>query len=338
MSQPEPLPATTRRPDWRLGIAVPAIVLLGEIVPFLLLLLPLPLVVLTDLRGWRTGAGWGLAGVLASVLFRLWAVVGSQPEAALPVALGGSLLPLVMTGMGLVGGLAYRRDQSQVVTFLAPGLFVTTVVLLAWGLGWLLLGVDLVAVAVEGWRVMLAEGLLPSLEAGGASADQIEAWRTNLRAVAEGIRTLFPGGLVVTTGLWSLTVQWLAGRWLQALGRPLRPGRPFVRWRFPWLLAWGYILGQLLLLAVRARVAPASEETLASAGLNLVLVFTYLFFIEGLAVVWFYLAKWGAGKGFRWLVTLFLVTPFFPLVEPVAWLGMLDAWLDFRKLQREGGP
>lgn len=93
----------------------------------------------------------------------------------------------------------------------------------------------------------------------------------------------------------------------------------------------------MLLMGVRAGWLADPEGQLTAAGLNLVLIFTYLFFVEGLAVIWFYLAKWGVGKGGRLLISVLLLTPFLPLVEPVAWLGMLDAWLDFRKLQREGG-
>lgn len=320
---------------WRVGLLAPALALLGQLLPFLLFFLPVPVAIVTDLRGWRAGAGWGLAAV-AAALGGAW-VLGADLGGHAAVVVSIAFLPLITSAMGLVGGLLYRSDRHQVLTYLAPGFLVMAVALAAWLGGRLLFQVDILQVAVEGWRSMVEEGLQRAAESTSGPAAQLKAWESLLEGVAEGIRLLFPAGLVVTAALWSVGVQWLAGRWLLALGRPLRPGKPFTRWRFSWLLAWGYIIGQLLLMGVRAGWLADPEGQLTAAGLNLVLIFTYLFFVEGLAVIWFYLAKWGVGKGGRLLISVLLLTPFLPLVEPVAWLGMLDAWLDFRKLQREGG-
>ncbi|BAS29433.1 DUF2232 domain-containing protein [Limnochorda pilosa] len=338
MSQPQASPGVPRQPGWRLGLLAPAVALVGQLVPPLLLFLPVPLAVLTDLRGWRAGVAWSLAAAGAVAVLHGWMGLEAGTRETLPLLLSGALLVLLVAGMGLVGGHAYRRDWHPALCHLAPAVFALGVLAIVWVAAWVAWGVDVVRLAVESWRSVMEESFLRSLEAGGASASQLEAWRANLEQMAQGVFLLFPAGLAVTTGFWSVVAQWLAGRWLLGLGRPLRPVKPFGRWRFPWMLAWGYIAGQLLLVAVRAQRLTGSEATLLALGLNLVFFFTHLFFVEGLAVVWFYLEKWGVGKGGRWLVSILLLTPFLPLVEPVAWLGMLDAWLDFRKLQREGGP
>ncbi|MBO2519033.1 MULTISPECIES: DUF2232 domain-containing protein [Limnochorda] len=322
-------------PLWRVGLLAPALAFLGQFLPLVLFFVPVPIAVVTDLRGWRAGVGWGAAAVAAAVA-GVW-VLGMDVSRHGAVLASVTLLALLPVAMGLVGGLLYRSDRHQGVTLLAPGGLVIAMVLTAWLSGRWLFQVDLLQAAVEGWRATVEEGLRRAAEVAGGPPGQLENWEALVESMAQGIQLLFPAGLVVTTGLWSVGVQWLTGRWLQALGRPLRPGKPFIRWRFPWVLAWGYILGQLLLMGTRSGRLADPEGRLAAIGVNLVLIFTYVFFVEGLAVLWFYLAKWGVGKGGRLLITVLLLTPFLPLMEPVAWLGMLDAWLDFRKLQREGG-
>ncbi|HEY8531944.1 MAG TPA: DUF2232 domain-containing protein [Limnochorda sp.] len=331
----EPSLEPPKPPAWRLGLLAPALALAGQLVPLVLLFLPVPVAIVTDLRGWRAGAGWGAAAI-AAALGGAW-LLGADLAGSIAVPVAVATLPFIASTMGLVGGLLYRRDRHQGVTYLGPGLVLVMITLAAWLAGRILYEVDLLHVAVEGWRSVAAESLRRAAEATGGPMPPLEAWEAALQGVAEGMRMLFPAGLVVTAALWSVGVQWLAGRWLVSLGRPLRPGKPFIRWRFSWFLAWGYIIGQLLVMGVRSGRLADPGGRLAAVGLNLVLIFTYLFLVEGLAVIWFYLDKWGVGKGVRLLLTVLLITPFLPLMEPVAWLGMLDAWLDFRKLQREGG-
>src|SRR5690606_8035444 len=117
-------------PLWRVGLLAPALAFLGQFLPLVLFFVPVPIAVVTDLRGWRAGVGWGAAAVAAAVA-GVW-VLGMDVSRHGAVLASVTLLALLPVAMGLVGGLLYRSDRHQGVTLLAPGGLVIAMVLTAW--------------------------------------------------------------------------------------------------------------------------------------------------------------------------------------------------------------
>ena len=57
------------------------------------------------------------------------------------------------------------------------------------------------------------------------------------------LRLAFPAAILTTAVIMTFVNCWLAHLILRRLGVKLPWLRPFRLWRFPWYLAWGYILG-----------------------------------------------------------------------------------------------
>jgi uncharacterized protein YybS (DUF2232 family) len=65
------------------------------------------------------------------------------------------------------------------------------------------------------------------------------------------------------------------------------------------------------------------------------ILFNYVFLLQGLAILWFFLDKANLPKLVRWIIIIFVFNPLFTTL--VVWLGVLDTWFNFRKLG-EGEP
>lgn len=101
---------------------------------------------------------------------------------------------------------------------------------------------------------------------------------------------------------------------------------PFQNWRGPWYLSWGYIAAKGLLLYIQL----TGNESVLGLALNLEVMFNYVFLIQGLAIAWFFFERWGLSKPIRILLVFFALNPSFSLF--IILLGVLDTWLDFRRL------
>ncbi|HET7558583.1 MAG TPA: DUF2232 domain-containing protein [Limnochordia bacterium] len=98
---------------------------------------------------------------------------------------------------------------------------------------------------------------------------------------------------------------------------------PFRSWRAPWPLAWGYILGLGLEMAPKAWFGGSAHVI----GYNLDVVFSVLFALIGLAILWYLFdeLKWGWPR----ILAAALLLQLGPVL---VWAGLLDSWFDFRTL------
>ena len=144
------------------------------------------------------------------------------------------------------------------------------------------------------------------------------------------LRLAFPAAILTTAVIMTFANYWLAHLILRRLGVKLPWLRQFRLWRFPWYLAWGYILGQGLPLL--ARGAPDGNVWF-TVGLNLQIIFNYVFLLQGLAILWYFMDKANVAKMLRWLIIFFMFNPLFMTL--IVWAGVLDTWFDFRKLGQE---
>lgn len=158
-------------------------------------------------------------------------------------------------------------------------------------------------------------------DAGAASGALIpDVVSTDLQALLE---RLLPGLMVANMGL----VAWLnvvLARQLHILLGWGEPKPPLYQWVAPeWLIF--ALLGAGFLLLV-----PVSEVRFV--GLNLLLVLALLYFAQGLAVVATWFQRLGLPKALRIIgyPLMFLNPVFFVIIT----LGLMDLWLDFRRLHR----
>jgi uncharacterized protein YybS (DUF2232 family) len=142
-------------------------------------------------------------------------------------------------------------------------------------------------------------------------------------------------GMIALWALWVAGLNYLITRYVMGrLGHEPDPLPPFARWRLPWPLAYGFIIG---LGGVLFQEKLGAYQLLAyAAGLNLLLVCGALYLIQGLSIVRFYSAKHKlkpVSQGLLIMAALMLQGAF----SGLSWLGLFDTWFDFRRLEKSRG-
>lgn len=154
-----------------------------------------------------------------------------------------------------------------------------------------------------------------------------------MRAALGLIPLIFPALLVMAATIDCFLSYIVSGAVLKRLGKEKLPAVPgFSGWRFPKSLFWALLASIVLHLAGSYYPGLA---VLQRAGLNLRLLVTVLFFIQGLAVTWYFMEAKGLGRLVRVVLTgLVLLVPF--IAQIVLILGIIDMWFDLRSRIRGG--
>jgi uncharacterized protein YybS (DUF2232 family) len=97
-------------------------------------------------------------------------------------------------------------------------------------------------------------------------------------------------------------------------------------WKIPDKMVWFVIAsGALILIPV---------EGFKIAGLNLILVFLFIYFFQGLSIIHFFFQKKNISRFLRIIFYIMIFIQHFLLLAVVV-LGFFDLWVDFRKLKKE---
>ncbi len=282
--------------------------------------------------------GYLLAGILAPLPVLL---AGNRlgDRAALVLALAGIVFILAVkpsletlwqnTGflslllMGLLLSIMQHRGLSAPRAIILTVLSLTGLALLVLlgqafyqGISPLALLAQRGAEIMETVRQVLGDGAAGAPLIPGVSPAEAEA----------ALQRLLPGLVVTNTGL----VAWLnvvLARQLEYLRTGQKPDPPLYQWALPeWLIFGVLVAGFMLFVPVAAT---------RFASLNLLLVLAALYFCQGLAVVAVWFNRLGLPRVLRGVsYPLLFLNPLFFLIIT---LGVLDLWLDFRRLHQQPG-
>lgn len=289
---------------------------LDAYVPFLALVYPLPIVVLVVRWGVRSG---------------IWATLVTVAITTMMVGPFQGVTVLTLVGIvGITMAWCIRSRLAPLHTLLFTSLATAVSLGLTVGLGALLGGFS----PEELWTsVQESMGAAISFYRSlGVAESELERAQTFLTQLVETARLTLPALLLLTV-VGNAGLNYLAARLvLGKLGYKLREIPPFSRWRLTWPFGWGYIAGLVLNTVGQMRSMPLVSR----AGLNLLVVFDMLFLMQGLALCWFFMDRYRVNTVVR---LVFVAFAFFnPLIARVlSWVGLFDAWFDFRKLSTEGG-
>jgi len=165
--------------------------------------------------------------------------------------------------------------------------------------------------------------MITGVLSGGEASSGLQVLGVPLEKLKHLIQTLLPALVITNTGL----VTWLnvaLGRQLQTVLDWGKPEPPLYYWRVPeWLIFLVLAAGFLLLLPV---------SFVRQVSLNLLVILSLLYFCQGVAVfaVWFQrrrIPRLLRGIGY---LCLFL----HPMIILVTIIGLVDLWLDFRRLRQ----
>jgi uncharacterized protein YybS (DUF2232 family) len=172
----------------------------------------------------------------------------------------------------------------------------------------------------------LREAISASLKQLGVSSSETTEMESNLVESVPLIVRIIPGVLVSCV----IGISWLnlliSRRYCRAAALDYCISDRLALWKSPEFMVWFVIAGGLLALL------PVGDLRLP--GVNVLIVVGTLYFLQGLAIVAFYMERWKMPwfvKGFIYAV-LFL-QQFASLA--IAILGLFDVWFDFRKLVKK---
>jgi len=279
---------------------------------------PVPIIIL----GLRHGLKWSLLATAVSGLILALLVT---PMQALALVLGFGLL-------GIVLGEAIRRDLSvgKIIGIGAVASLFSKVLL--FGVGSLILGVNSFT---ENFTMIQKsmDQVLTMYTQMGMDKNQLATMRESLHNVVELMKIIFPALLVVASILDTFLNYLISQLILKRLGYPAKKVPPFAEWRLPMWVAGGFVIGIIFLIVGQHY----KIEGLTTIGLNLQYFSSMLFLIQGFSVASYYLRKFKVVGLVKWLIFIMLfITPF--LVGILVWVGLLDIFFNYRRLQKVSKP
>ena len=161
-----------------------------------------------------------------------------------------------------------------------------------------------------------------------APAETLRALKDAGRLIASAWPSAYFQSAVIVGVLVVVAIVWAARRVERPLAVP-----PLSRLDLTPHVLWVFVAGLLLLAASYASFAESS--VLGVVGLNLVLCARTLFFLQGFSVAAGVLDRAGVGLGGR-ILALAVLAVLDALTLVVSFTGLLDFWVNFRRLPREG--
>jgi uncharacterized protein YybS (DUF2232 family) len=175
--------------------------------------------------------------------------------------------------------------------------------------------------------VALDQGLSRAFDLYQEESGLPAATLKNIEVAVAQLKTYIPKvlpGLLFSGILYTVWMNQALGNWLlKKRNRDLAPWQDFKEWQLPDYLVWGLILGAGSLFFL-----PGPLNTI---GLNIVIVWGALYFLQGLAVLVSLLQRWSLPKPVRLLIYAFFVLQSVGVVL-LSIIGLADVWTDFRKL------
>jgi len=268
---------------------------------------PAPLAALYRLRGQSAGrTGLGLAVLAAAVTLTL---MGEGMNAAFFVFYAAVAAAL---GEGPFWGLA---EEHSVVVAAAAGIVTLLALALIAGAG---AGGGIGGAWEVYWRQEMA-AVLRLYQDADLEPAQVEALRATLQLAGRVFSKLGAGILVGG----AILLAWGNLLLIRSLRTISQPPAELRAWRAPEWLVWVLIpSGGLMLL---------TDGFWFWVGANAALVLAIVYFLQGAAVLGFWLDKKNAPRFLRGLVYLVVAVEFF-LAAILSLVGLFDLWFNFRRL------
>jgi uncharacterized protein YybS (DUF2232 family) len=227
---------------------------------------------------------------------------------------------LLLTGL-VVGELVARNwpIERMAATVCGAVLVIATANLWVYSLA---VGQDMWGALDDGVQRQL-ELTLRLYQEMGLPQEQVFFLESRLDVIRQVMIGMLPS-LVLSSTLITIWVSLLTSRWvLQRQGLPFPDYGPLDHWKAPEMFVWGVIVsGGLLLLP---------DLTIKTVGLNGLVIFTIVYFFQGIAVVAYFLRKKQVPRAAR-AVLYGLIAFQQIMVLAVAGVGFFDTWFNFRKI------
>ncbi|MCL6087477.1 MAG: YybS family protein [Actinobacteria bacterium] len=142
---------------------------------------------------------------------------------------------------------------------------------------------------------------------------------------------LIPGLLLIYIFFSSLINYYWCASIFKKSSLILRSMPLFKTWDLPWYYVAGIITGLILIVIPYFNVS--YNFILNAVGINLLIVFGAFYSVLGFSVAWGIFDKFNVALIWRVLIIL-LISFFLILIVVIPIMGILDVWINFRKLER----
>lgn len=236
---------------------------------------------------------------------------------------------IAVLGFGILGitlGIVIKKKLSILEILLIGSFssFIAKMLLMLIGL-WLI-GVNPLLLGLE----QIDQGISQSLnfyQNMGINPEQLETYKNSLLQSLELIKIAFPAMLILGSVFDTIINYWVTEKILKRLGYSIEPFTPFHQWRVGHSFFWSYLLGIFLLIINTKYNLPVLQRI----GVNIQLLFSIIFLITGLAMIAHLFQYYKIKPFFFWVTCgIVFIQPLLSLL--VTWIGILDVWIDFRRL------
>ena len=287
-----------------------------EKIGWLTVLVPLPVFYCLVSLGKRGGSVLIRNGILLAAGCALF--FGSLPML---------LFALTLVPLGITFSYGVFNRKPPVATGFA-GLIVLT---LAWFLYWSGLAVLLQTNPYATLLVELDKGLSNGLMLYEETAELAPETLESIRRAVELLRVYIPQILPALMVSALMSIVWLnllLGNWLLRKKVPELVSWPhYNEWKLPEPLVWLVVLSGVFFLLL--------PHPLNMLGLNGLIICCTVYFFQGLAIAASLLNKWSVPRIIRVLIYALIFIQTYGIIV-LSFLGLVDVWADFRKLNQAG--
>ena len=237
------------------------------------------------------------------------------------------IFSLTLVPLGIVLSCGIFKEKSPVAAGFNGFLVLTLTWLLYWtGLA-LLYGTNPYGSLLAQLDRGLSSGFLLYEKSAGLKPEILESVRQAVEILRVYIPKILPA-LLVSALLGTTWLNLVLGTLLlQTKDRRLTPWPDYSEWKLPEPLVWLVILSGVCLLLL--------PRPLSLLGLNGLIVCSTLYFFQGLAIAAKLLKRWSVPKLIRVLIYALIFIQTYGIIV-LSFLGLVDVWADFRKLNQTG--
>jgi len=292
--------------------------IVGTYIPllaFILFFIPIPFIIL----GKRHGIRFVILSIIASTV-----IVGSFTTPTYPVFI--VLLPGITAAvMGYMMNKGYAPSKvllGGTIASIAASVFSMALTSILVGMSTMEQFQDMFQQIID-MQVRIYEGI-------GADTYQIEEVRRTLEAVTQAALMVIPAAVILSSAFLTYLNYVIAIHVLNRIGYQTEKLPPVRHFRLP----KSFLMGTFLIIALTILIKNLNivhYETLVS---NIFAIFQFVYFVQGLAVISFYMTAFRVHRLIQGFIILFLLFNQFAFFA-ASILGFLDAFINFRKLKTD---
>ncbi len=262
---------------------------------------------------------------------------GSSPiRSGILLAAGGALLfgslPMLLFSLTLVPvGIAFSYGVFNRKSPVATGFIGSLILAFTWLLYWSVLALLHQTNPYAALLVELDSGLSSGLILYEESAELAPETLESVRMAVELLRVYIPKILPALLVSALLSIVWLnlaLGNWLlKKKARELTPWPDYNEWKLPDPFVWVVVLSGVIFLLL--------PQPLSVFGLNGLIVCSTVYFFQGLAIAASLLNRWSVPRLIRVLIYALIFIQTYGIIV-LSFLGLIDVWADFRRLNQTG--